>query len=188
MMWERVLLQWQGCRILFPGPKVKALIGHGDERARLESSCRPGAWPTRLGFFFSDLYFPWLSGMAMCLLSTQFIFSSVARTCPTLCDPMDCSTPDLPAHHQLPEFTQTHVHWVGDAMQPPHLLLFPSPPAFDLSQHQGLFQWVSSLASGGQSIGVSASASVLPVNIQDWFPLVYFRRGYWQNWSSFKVV
>ena len=57
---------------------------------------------------------------------------------------MDCSMPGLPVHHQLPEFTQTHVHWVGDAIQPSHPLSSPSPPAFNLSQHQGLFQWVSS--------------------------------------------
>ena len=63
-------------------------------------------------------------------------FSSVARSCPTLCDPMDCSTPGLPVHHQLPEFTQTHVHRAGDAIQPSHPLSFPSPPAFNLSQHQ----------------------------------------------------
>ena len=69
--------------------------------------------------------------------------SSVAQSCPTLCDPMDCSTPDLPVHLQLPEFTQTHVHWVGEAIQPFHPLSSPSP-AFNLSQHQGLFQWVSS--------------------------------------------
>ena len=59
-------------------------------------------------------------------------------------DPMNCSTPGLPVHHHLPEFTQTHVHWVGDAIQPSHPLLSPSPPAFNLSQHQGLFKWVSS--------------------------------------------
>ena len=100
-----------------------------------------------------------------------FQFSSVAQSCPTLCDAMDCSTPDFPVHHQLPEHAQTHVHWVGDAIQPSHPLSSPSPPAFNLSQHQGLFQWVSSLQSGGQSIGVSASASVLPMNIQNWFPL-----------------
>ena len=70
--------------------------------------------------------------------------SSVTQSSPTLCDPMDCSTPGLPVHHQLPEITQTHVHWVGDAIQPSHPLLFPSPPALNLSQHQGLFQWVSS--------------------------------------------
>ena len=67
-------------------------------------------------------------------------FSSVAQSSPTLCDPMNCSTPGLPVHHRLPEFTQTHVHRVGDAIQPSHLLLSPSPPALNLSQHQGLFK------------------------------------------------
>ena len=71
-------------------------------------------------------------------------FSSAAQSCLTLCDPMDCSTPVLPVHHQLLEFTQTHVHWVGDAIQPSHPPLSPSPPTFYLSQHQGLFQWISS--------------------------------------------
>ena len=70
--------------------------------------------------------------------------SLVAQSCPTLCDHMDCSTPGLPVHHQLPEFTQTHVHGVSDAIQPSHPLSSPSPAAFNLSQHQGLFQWVSS--------------------------------------------
>ena len=67
-------------------------------------------------------------------------FSSVAQSCQTLCDPKDCSTPGFPVHHQLPELTQTHVHHVGDAIQPSHPLLSPSPPAFNLSQHQSLFQ------------------------------------------------
>ena len=67
-------------------------------------------------------------------------FSSVAESCPTLCDSMNCSTPGLPVHHQLPEFTQTHVHQVSDAIQPSHPLSSPSPPAFILSQHQGLFK------------------------------------------------
>ena len=71
-------------------------------------------------------------------------FSSVAQSCPILCNPMDCSTPSLPVHHQLPEFTQIHVHWVSNVIQPSHSLLSPSPPAFNLSQHQGLFKWVSS--------------------------------------------
>ena len=71
-------------------------------------------------------------------------FSSVTQSRPTLCDSMDCSTPGFPVHHQLPELTQTHVHWVSDAIQPSHPLSSPSPPAFNLSQHQGLFQWVSS--------------------------------------------
>ena len=70
--------------------------------------------------------------------------SSVAQLCLTFCDPMNRSTPGLPIHHQLPESTQTHVHWVGDAIQPSHPLSSPSPPAPNLSQHQGLFKWVSS--------------------------------------------
>ena len=94
-------------------------------------------------------------------------FSLVAQSCLTLCDPMNSSTPGLPVHHQLPEFTQTHVHRVSDAIQPSHPLSSPSPPAFNLFQHQGLFQMSQFFPSGGQSIGVSASASVLPVNIQD---------------------
>ena len=95
---------------------------------------------------------------------------SAAQSCLTLCDPMDCSTPGFPVHHYLPEFAQTHVHWVSDAIQPSHPLPSPSPPALSLSQHQGLFQCQFS-PSGGQSIGASASASVLPMIIQDWFPL-----------------
>jgi len=71
-------------------------------------------------------------------------FSSVSHSCLTLCDSLDCSTPGLPVHHQLPEFTQTHVHSVGDAIQPSYPLTSTSPPTFNLSQHQGLFQWVSS--------------------------------------------
>ena len=73
-----------------------------------------------------------------------FQFSSVAQSCPTFCDPMDHSMPGLTVHLQLPEFTQTHVHWVGDAIQPSHPLSFPSPSTFNLSQHEGLFQWISS--------------------------------------------
>ena len=84
---------------------------------------------------------------------------------------MDCSTPGLPVHHQLAEFTQTHVHRVGDAIQPSRPLSSPSPPAFNLSQHQGSFQMSQFCTSGGQSTGVSASTSVLPMNIQDRFPL-----------------
>ena len=72
-------------------------------------------------------------------------FSSVTQSCLTLCNPMDCSAPGFSVHHQLLEFTQTHVHWVSDAIQPSHPLSSPSPPAFNLSQHQGLFKWVSSL-------------------------------------------
>ena len=76
---------------------------------------------------------------------TNLVQFPVAQLCPTLCDPMDCSTSGLPVHHQLPEFTQSHVHWVGDAIQPSHPLLSPPPPAFNLSQHPDLFKWVSCL-------------------------------------------
>ena len=96
-------------------------------------------------------------------------FSSVAQSSPTLCDPMNCSTPRLPVQHQLLEFTQTHVHRVSDAIQPSHPLSSPSPPAPNPSQHQS-FPMSQLFASGGQSTGVSALASVLPKNIQDWSP------------------
>ena len=91
----------------------------------------------------------WLAGdcriYGFILLSWKYVqFSSSAQLCPILCNPMDCSTPSFPVHHQLPELVQTHVHQVGDAIQPSHPLSTPSPPAFNLSQHQGLFQWVSS--------------------------------------------
>ena len=77
-------------------------------------------------------------------LSHSVHFSSVTQSCPTLCNPMNHSTPGLPVHHQLPELTQTHVHRVGDAIQPSHPLSSPSPPASNPSQYQGLFQWVNS--------------------------------------------
>ena len=76
---------------------------------------------------------------------TSVQFSLVAQLCLTLCNSMDCSTPGLPVHHQFPESTQTHVHWVSDVIQPSHPLSTPSSPTFNLSQHQGLFQWVRSL-------------------------------------------
>ena len=95
-----------------------------------------------------------------------------------LCNPMNCSMPGLPVHHQLPEFTQTHVHWVGNAIQPSHPLSSPSPPTFNLSQHQGLFQGITSFHQVAKVLGVSVSASVLAMNIQDWFPLG------WTGWIS----
>ena len=101
---------------------------------------------------------------SFCQHSVQF--SSVAQSCLTLCVPMNCSMPGLPVQNQLPESTQTHVHRVGDATQPSHPLSSPSPPALNLSQHQGLFK-CQLFTSGGQSIGVSASTSVLPMNTQD---------------------
>ena len=97
-------------------------------------------------------------------------FSSVVQSCPILCDPMDCSMPGFPVHHQLLELAQTHVHWVGDAIQPSH-------PVIPFSSHlqsfiaSGSFPISQFFTIGGQRIGVSASASVLSMNIQDWFPL-----------------
>ena len=82
-------------------------------------------------------------GSCNCWITSVQSVQSLSRV--RLCDPMNHSTPGLPVHHQLPEFTQTHVHRVSDAIQPSHPLLSPSPPALDLSQHQGLFQWISSL-------------------------------------------
>ena len=90
--------------------------------------------------------------------------------CPTFCDPMDCSTPGFPVHYQLLELTQTHVHWVGDATKPSHPLSLSFPPALHFPA-SGSFPMRQLFASGGQSIGASASASVLPMSIQGWFPL-----------------
>ena len=87
-------------------------------------------------------------------------FSSVAQSCLTLCDLMDCSMPGLPVHHQLPELTQTRPHWVSDAIQPSHPLLSPSPPTFNLSQHHGLFQWVSSSHQVAKVLEFLSGASV----------------------------
>ena len=111
--------------------------------------------------------------MRMC--SVQF--SSVAQSSLTLCNPMDCSTPGFPVHHQLPELTQTYVHWVSDAIQPSHPLSSPSSPAFNLPA-LGSFPMSQLFAWGGQSIGVSASTSVLLMNTQDWSPLG------WTGWIS----
>ena len=96
-------------------------------------------------------------------------FSSVAQLCLTLCDSKDCSMPSFPIHHQLPEFAQTHLHQVGDAIQPCHPLLSASPPAFSLSQHQGLFQWVSSSHQVAKVLELQHQ--FLPMNIQYWFTL-----------------
>ena len=102
---------------------------------------------------YDPLYFCGLgcnvSSLTYNFIYLSFLFfsvqlSSVTQSCLTLCNPMDCSVPGFPVHHQLPECTQTHIYWVGDAIQPSHPQSSPSPPAFNLSQHQGLFTWVSS--------------------------------------------
>ena len=103
--------------------------------------------------------------------------SSVAQLCPTVCDPMDCSTPGSPDHHQLLELAHTHVHQVSDGIPPSHPSSSSSPPAFNFPA-SGSFPMSQFFVSGGQSIGVSALASVLSMNIQDWFPLG------WTGWIS----
>ena len=108
----------------------------------------------------------------------MYQFSLVTQSCLTLCDPMDCSTPGFPAHHQLPKFTQTHIHRVGDAIQPSHPLSSPSSPAFDLSQHQDLFQGVGSshqvakVLSFSFSISPSNEHSGLICFMVDWLDLL----------------
>ena len=144
-------------------------------RAVTNSVTRSGAvWPCRLAV-------PGTSWTKLSSVSTQpkdghnntsFIGSccwSVSKSCPTECDPMNCRTPGFLVRHCLREFAQTHVHWVNDAIQPSHPLhLFSCPQSFWAS---GCFPVSQLFSSSGQSIGASASASVLPVNIQGWFPL-----------------
>ena len=96
---------------------------------------------------------------------------SVSKTCLTLYDPMHCSMQGFPVFHYLPVVAPSHAHWVSDTIQPSHLVLTSSPLALNLSQHQDLFQYSQLFASGDQNIRASASASVLPMNIQGWFPL-----------------
>ena len=104
-------------------------------------------------------------------------FSSVTQSCPTLCDPVNRSTPGLPVHHQLPEFTQTHVHRVGDVIQLSHPLSSPSPPAPNTSQHQGLFQWVNSSHEVAKVLEFQLQHQSF-MNTQDWSPLA------WTGWIS----
>ena len=128
------------------------------------------------------IYFTHIGGSSNFHLSSKQVrdsvkFSSVTQLCPTLCDPMNCSTPGLPVHHQLPEFTQTHVHRVGMPSSHlilcrPLLLLPPMPPSIRVLSMSQLFAW------GGQSTGVSALASFLQMNTQGWSPLE------WTGWIS----
>ena len=115
--------------IFIQPPSQEGNIRHGKEHFGVKCSVNDNCYHYRLTGTYC-FFFP---------------FSSVAQSCPTLCDPINCSTPGLPVHHQLPEFSQTHDHWVGDAIHPFHSLTSPSPPAPNPSQHQSLFQWVNSL-------------------------------------------
>ena len=101
----------------------------------------------KITIFFKNIEWSWIR------MKNNFCCCSVAQSCPILCDPMNCSMPGLPVHHQLPEFTQTHVHRVNVAIQPSHPLSSPSPPALNLSQHQGLFQLVNSLHQAAKVLG-----------------------------------
>ena len=104
-------------------------------------------------------------------------FSSIAQLRPTLCDPIYCSTPGFPVHHQLPEFTQTHVHWVDDVIQSSHPLSSPSPPTLNLCQHQGLLN-ESALCIRWPKYWSFSLSITPPMNIQDWFPFG------WTGWIS----
>ena len=108
----------------------------------------------------------------------QYQFSSVTQVCPTLCNPMNRSTPGLPVHHQLPWSTKTYVHWVGDAIQPSHPLSSPSPSVLNLSQHQGLFQWVNSSHEVAKVLKFQLQQSFLPKKSQGWSP------SEWTGWIS----
>ena len=140
------------------------------------SACQP-LWKGIVFFYKVNQLFEALKITQNFWIFISVQFSSVAQSCPSLYDPMNCSTPGLPIHHQFPEFTQTHVHRVGDAIQPSHPLSSPFPLALNPSQHQSLFQ-SQLFAWGGQSTGVWALPSFLPKNTQDWSPLE------WTGWIS----
>ena len=131
---------------------------HGLQDARLPCPSSPGVCsnPCPLSWWYHPF--------------SSFQFTSVAQSCPTLCNSRDCSTPGFPVLHHLPDFAQTHVHWVDDTIQPSGPLSSPSPPAFSLSQYQGLLQWVSSLHQVAKYW--SFSFSISPSNeYSGWFPL-----------------
>ena len=177
-LWKSLSRVW-----LFPIPWTVSLPGYSVEFSR------PGYWHGWPFPFFKGSSQP-RDRIQVSRIESQFFtiwrirealsfsqFSSVTQSCPTLCNPMDCSTPCLPVHHQLPEFTQTHVHWVSDAIQPSPPLSSPSPSA-SIFPSIRVFWNESFFTLGGQSIGVSASTSVPPMNIQDKFPLG------WTGWIS----
>ena len=141
---------------------VAAVVSRGEAPAREMEPGKAGARKKHPNCLFS------LSWISCCCFNQ---FSSVTQLCLTLCNPMDCSTPGFPVHHQLPELAQTHIRWVSDAILPSDPLSSPSPPAFNRCQRQGLFQRVSSLHQVAKVLEFQLQASVLPMGIQDWFPL-----------------
>ena len=136
----------------------------------------PGSWCTQ-----GSVCALQVSISQSCISSGTSQFSSVTQSCLTLCYPMNCSTPGLPVSHQLLEFTQTHVQWVGDAIKPSDLL-FPWSSCLQTFQTSGSFLMSQLFAWGGQSTGVSALASFLPKNTQDWSPLE------WTGWISLQSM
>ena len=119
----------------------------GDRCLRLNPNSRQCEdHPSKVNIVVQSPSHVWLFATSLTAARQASLYSvkSLTQSCLTLCDPMDCSMPGLPVHHQLPELAQTHVHWVADAIQPSHLLSSPFPPAFNLSHHQSLFQWVNS--------------------------------------------
>ena len=117
-----------------------------------------------------------------CEQSNIFQLSSVAQLCPTICSPRGYSTPGLPVHHQLPKLTQTHVHWVSDAIQPSQFSVFSFSSCLQSFPPSESFPMSQFFRSGGQSIGVSASASFFPINTQELFPLG------WTGWISLQSM
>ena len=156
LVWQTLLTAWSNSHFQIPysvyntkAGKAKCLLSQTLLKPCFIVLVNEMSVGSFLGTFGSPSFFPiWEEGMMLEVCQStchhEVQFSSVAQSCLTLCDPMNRSTPGLPVHHQLPEFTQTHVHWVGDAIQPSHPLSSLSPPAPNPSHHQSLFQWVSS--------------------------------------------
>ena len=142
------------------------------------------SWTSLLYYFLSIACFGFILLFVVIVNNTTLLrtflctfllqFRSVTQPCLTLCDTMDYSMPGLPVHHQLPEFIQTHVHWASDAKQPSHPLLSPSPPAFNLSQHQGLFQWVTSLHQVAKLLEPIDCIRILTLPFTSWVPVRLF--------------
>ena len=128
-----------------------------------------------------------------CALFYSFQFISVTQSCLTICDPMNCSTPGLPVHHQLPEFTQTHVHQVGDAIQPSHPLSSPSPPAPNPSQHQGLLliHYISNQRSISLPFIPRLSMNAFNKHLrgaEGWYEFLHASSTYWEKWLLNQVL
>ena len=147
---KQTFLESEGCSVMSDSLQLHGLCSHRIPQARILEwgvvpFSRGSSQPrdrTQVSHIAGGFFTSWVTREGKPLDILQF--SSVAQSSPTLCDPMDHSTPAFPVHHQLPGLAQTHVHQVSDAIQPSHSLSSPSPPAFNLSQHQGLFKWVSS--------------------------------------------